>query len=106
VLLNLGKWYLLRELTTTGTQELEGHVTAGTEVLAPERGRPEPVQPGKVRVPADIPGDVARRLKIWAAMRGMVPGHVVAELVVQAVPDDATLADLMRAGGSGGRDDV
>jgi hypothetical protein len=81
-------------------------MTAGTEVLAAERGRPEPVQPGKVRVPADIPADTARRLKIWSAIRGMVPGHVVAELVVQAVPDDSALADLMRAGGNGGRDDV
>jgi hypothetical protein len=93
----------VRKVKTTGTQELEGIVTAGTEVVAPERGRPEP---GKVRVPADIPADTARRLKIWSAIRGMVPGHVVAELVVQAVPDDSALADLMRAGGNGGRDDV
>ena len=81
-------------------------MTAGTAELAPEQGRPAAVEAGKVRVPADIPADVARRLKIWAAVLGRVPGHVVAELIVQAVPDDATLADLMRAGGNGGRDDI
>jgi hypothetical protein len=93
----------VRKVKTTGTQELEGIVTAGTEVVAPERGRPEP---GKVRVPADIPAEAAHRLKVWASIRRTVPAHLVAELVCQALPDWEQLGELTRAGGNGGRDDV
>jgi hypothetical protein len=61
--------------------------------------RTEAPAPAKERVSADLPGDVARRLRTWAGLRGMPVAHVVAEVVCAAVPADEQLADLIRAGG-------
>lgn len=74
-------------------------MTPGPEALVPERERPEPLAAARVRVPTDVPGDVARRLRIWAALRGLPVAHIVAALICAAVPADEQLADLMRAGG-------
>jgi hypothetical protein len=76
-------------------------MTSVPEALAPERERPEPLT-ARERVSTDVPGDVAKRLRIWAALRGLPAAHIVAALICQAVPDAEQLADLMRTGG--GRD--
>ena len=51
-------------------------MTAGTEAPAETRKR----------VSADVPRDVARRLRIWAAVLGKPVAHVIADLICQAVP--------------------
>lgn len=38
------------------------------------------------RVVADLPGDLARRLRTWAGLRGQPVSHVLCELLSQAVP--------------------
>jgi hypothetical protein len=51
-------------------------MTAATEAPAETRKR----------VSADVPRDVARRLRIWAAVLGKPVAHVIADLICQAVP--------------------
>jgi hypothetical protein len=51
-------------------------MTAGTEAPADSRKR----------VSADVPKDVARRLRIWAAVLGKPVAHVITDLICQAVP--------------------
>jgi hypothetical protein len=60
---------------------------------------PEAPAPAKKRVSTDLPGDVAQRLRTWAALRDMPVADVVAEVVCAAVPAGEQLADLIRAGG-------
>jgi hypothetical protein len=56
---------------------------------APAAGRQE-------RVSADLPGELAKRLRTWAALRGLPVSHVIAELVRRAVPTTDQLADQIR----------
>lgn len=65
------------------------HVAAVQEVPAPDR---------QERVSADLPSDLARRLRTWAALRGLPVSHVIAELVRRAVPSGDQLADQIRGG--------
>jgi hypothetical protein len=51
------------------------------------------------RVSADLPGELAKRLRTWAALRGLPVSHVIAELVRRAVPTADQLADQIRGGG-------
>ena len=57
--------------------------------------------PAKKRVSGDVPADVARRLDVWAALRGKPAAHIVAELVIGAVPDDDGLRALIGRKGAG-----
>ena len=50
------------------------------------------------RVAADLPGELAKRLRTWAAVRGLPVSHVIAELVGRAVPTADQLADQIRGG--------
>ena len=50
------------------------------------------------RVSADLPGELAKRLRTWAALRGLPVSHVIAELVRRAVPTTDQLADQIRGG--------
>lgn len=62
-----------------------------------------PAPPGQKRVATDLPGDVARRLRTWAALLDQPVSHVIAALIVPAVPTDGELAALIsRHGGGGG----
>ena len=47
---------------------------------------------------ADLPGELAKRLRTWAALRGLPVSHVIAELVRRAVPTTDQLADQIRGG--------
>ncbi len=67
-------------------------MTAVPEVLA---------APGKERVSADVPDDVARRLRIWAAVLGKPVAHVVSNVICTAVPSDEALASQIQTGGAG-----
>ena len=72
-------------------------MTAVPEVLA---------APGKERVSADVPDDVARRLRIWAAVLGKPVAHVISNVICTAVPSDEALASQIQTGGTGdGRTD-
>jgi len=57
-----------------------------------------PAEARQERVSADLPGDLAKRLRTWAALRGLPVSHVVAELVRCAVPSADQLADQIRGG--------
>ena len=50
------------------------------------------------RVSADLPGELAKRLRMWAALRGLPVSHVIAELARRAVPTADQLADQIRGG--------
>lgn len=52
------------------------------------------------RVVADLDGDLARRLRTWAALRGQPVSHVVCELISQAVPKAGQLAEQLRDTGA------
>lgn len=54
-----------------------------------------PALPGQKRVAADLPADVARRLRTWAALRGQPVSHVIGELVVRGLPSVNELAAQM-----------
>jgi hypothetical protein len=65
-----------------------------------------PAPPGRKRVGVDLPDDIARRLRTWAAMRGQPASHVAAEVITAAVPTDAQLAAQIQQNGAGdGRPD-
>ena len=58
------------------------------------------------RVVADLPDDLARRLRTWAGLRGQPVSHVLCELVSQAVPTAGQLAEQVRdIGASDGESD-
>ena len=57
-----------------------------------------PVAARQERVSADLPGELAKRLRTWAALRGLPVSHVIAELVKRAVPTADQLADQIRGG--------
>ena len=59
------------------------------------------VAQAKERVTGDVPGDVAERLRVWAALRRKPAAHIVAELVCQGVPDADRLKALMGQNGAG-----
>ena len=42
----------------------------------------------KERISADVPADVAHRLRVWAALRRTKAAHIVSELVCEAVPSE------------------
>ena len=60
-----------------------------------------PPAAGKERVAADVPADVARRLRMWAALRRKPAAHIVSELVCQGVPTADQLAEQMQHNGAG-----
>jgi hypothetical protein len=74
-------------------------MTPAPQALAPEKG-PE-AEPARERVAADVPADVAERLRVWAALRRMPAAHVVAELVIAGVPGDEQLKGLIGQKGAG-----
>jgi hypothetical protein len=51
---------------------------------------------GRERVAAEVPADVARRLRVWAALRGQPAAHVVSAVICQAVPSAEELAKDMK----------
>jgi hypothetical protein len=55
----------------------------------------------KERISADVPADVAQRLRTWAALRRKRAAHIVAELVAEAVPTDEQLKGLIGQKGAG-----
>lgn len=61
---------------------------------------PEAPAAPKERVTADVPGDVARRLRMWAALRRQPAAHIVSELVCQGVPTADKLAAQMQQNGA------
>jgi hypothetical protein len=61
-----------------------------------------PAVAGKERVAADVPADVARRLRMWAALRRQPTAHVVSELICQGVPTADQLAAQMQQTGATG----
>jgi hypothetical protein len=61
---------------------------------------PEAPPPGRLRVAAELPGDVFRRLRVWAALLGKPPAHVVSEVVRHAVPTDKQLAEMVQQDGA------
>jgi hypothetical protein len=61
---------------------------------------PEALTPAKERVSADVPGDVAERLRVWAALRRQPAAHIVSELVCQGVPTADQLAAQMQQNGA------
>jgi hypothetical protein len=62
---------------------------------------PEAPPLGKERVAADVPADVGRRLRMWAALRRKPAAHIVSELVCQGVPTAEQLAAQMQHNGAG-----
>ena len=64
-------------------------------------GPQAPPAAGKERVAADVPADVARRLRMWAALRRKPAAHIVSELVCQGVPTADQLAAQIRHNGAG-----
>jgi hypothetical protein len=75
-------------------------MTPAPEALAPASECLEP-EPAPERVSADVPADVAERLRVWGALRRKPAAHIVAELVIAGVPSDEQLKDLI--GRKGGR---
>lgn len=57
--------------------------------------------PGKERVTGEVSGDVAERLRVWAALRRKPAAHIVAELVCQGVPSAEQLRALVGQKGAG-----
>jgi len=66
-------------------------MTAVPEAPAPAR---------QARVAAEVPGDVYRRLRTWAALRGQPVAHVVSEVICRAVPSADQLAAQMHESGA------
>ena len=60
-----------------------------------------PPAAGKERVAADVPADVARRLRMWAALRRKPAAHIVSELVCQGVPTADQLVEQIQHNGAG-----
>jgi hypothetical protein len=56
--------------------------------------------PAKERISADVPADIAHRLRVWAALRRTKAAYIVGELVCQAVPTDDQLAAQMQQNGA------
>jgi hypothetical protein len=54
----------------------------------------------KERISADVPADVAHRLRVWAALRRTKTAHIVSELVCEAVPSEDQLAAQMQQTGA------
>lgn len=66
-----------------------------------------PAPPGQKRVGVDLPGDIARRLRTWAALRGRPVSHVAAEVITAAVPtDDQLAAEIQQKGAANGHADA
>jgi hypothetical protein len=61
---------------------------------------PEATAPGRLRVAAELPADVFRRLRVWAALLGKPPAHVVSDVVSGAVPTDQRLAEMVQQNGA------
>lgn len=60
----------------------------------------------KERISADVPADVAHRLRVWAALRRTKAAHIVSELVCEAVPsEDQLAAQIQPNGASNGHDE-
>ena len=59
-----------------------------------------PASPRQARVAAEVPSDVYRRLRTWAALRGQPVAHVVSEVVCRAVPTADQLAAQMQQNGA------
>lgn len=57
--------------------------------------------PGRLRVAVELPADVFRRLRVWAALRGQPVAHTASDVVCQAVPTDKQLAELVQQNGAG-----
>jgi hypothetical protein len=74
-------------------------MTAGPQDLAP--AAPQDLA-AKERISADVPADVAHRLRMWAALRRTKAAHIVCELVCQAVPTAGQLATQMQNGAGNG----
>jgi len=55
--------------------------------------------PGRLRVAVELPADVFRRLRVWAALRGQPVAHTAGDVVCQAVPTDKQLAELVQQNG-------
>lgn len=51
------------------------------------------------RIAVELPPDVTKRLRVWAALRGQPAAHVVSDVVCQAVPTDEQLAELVQRNG-------
>ena len=47
----------------------------------------------------ELPADVFRRLRVWAALRGEPVAHTASDVVCQAIPTDKQLADLVQQNG-------
>jgi hypothetical protein len=60
-----------------------------------------PGPPGRMRVGVDLPSEIARRLRTWAALRGQPVSHVAAEVITAAVPTDSQLAAQIQQNGAG-----
>jgi hypothetical protein len=73
-------------------------MTTTAEPLVPPRTG-GPAASGRERVAAEVPTDVARRLRVWAALRGQPAAHVVSAVICQAVPSADQLAKDMQTGG-------
>lgn len=67
-------------------------MTSAPEALA----GPEKPAAGQERVATDVPGDVHKRLRTWAALRGQHVSRVVRQLITEAVPSADELAEQMR----------
>jgi hypothetical protein len=50
-------------------------------------------------VAVELPADVFRRLRVWAALRGQPVAHTASDVVCQAIPTDKQLADLVQQNG-------
>jgi hypothetical protein len=61
---------------------------------------PEAATPGRLRVAVELPADVFRRLRVWAALRGQPVAHTASDVVCRAVPTDKQLAELVQQSGA------
>jgi hypothetical protein len=55
-----------------------------------------PILPGHKRVGVQLPADVARRLRTWAALCGQPVSHIAADMITAALPTDGQLAAQIR----------
>ena len=55
----------------------------------------DPAAPAKERVAGDLPADVAELLRVWAALRRKPAAHIIAELVIEAVPSEDQLRSMI-----------
>lgn len=56
---------------------------------------------GKDRLSADVPTELACRVRTWAALRGQSVSQVLGEVIAKAAPSAAQLADQMHQIGAG-----